>query len=203
MTSAADWLLAVLLAVWFGYTVLANVPALRSRLRRWDWIGLIPDWALFARPRTHDFALLQRELLPDGTITSWREVVVIVPRPWYSFIWHPALGPKRALLAISNQLCNLAEVRARRAAGETRSLGTPGAMSVMTSVPYLLLLECVSAQADPASDAVQFMLLGMTNQAITGRYDLTAGGEVLFASEFHLVTRPGAGHGHLRPRLAG
>lgn len=71
-----SWLVGAVLAAWFLVTILRNLPPLRVAFARRDAARLLPDWALFARPRTADVILLRRDLLRDGTLTSWREVEV-------------------------------------------------------------------------------------------------------------------------------
>lgn len=207
MIVTLEWILAVVLGGWLAISVLGNIPTLGPRLRRQDWIGLIPNWALFARPRMYDVALLQREVLGDGTLTEWRENRVVTPRPWYSFVWHPALGPKRALLAMADQIAGTAAWSRSRAGADATGQGTPGAVGVMLAPHYLMLLDYVSARSHPLATATQFMVVGLEGQAVTGAHDVSAGGLVLFASEFHLVARdavppPDDRRGHDRPRIA-
>ena len=77
-----SWLVGALLACWFLVTVLRNVPALGPAIARRDAVRMIPSWALFAKPQTVDMVLLRRDLLRDGTLTSWREVEMAGPRRW-------------------------------------------------------------------------------------------------------------------------
>lgn len=188
MTVVLTWLFGVVFAGWFVLTVLANVPGLRGRVRRGDWMGLLPNWELFAHPRFYDVVLLSRSVLADGAVTQWREAPVVLQRPWYSFIWHPTLGPKRALLACADRICAAAASQAlppRPRPGQ----GTRGAPHVMMLPQYLVVLNYVSARVHPAATGVQFMFVSLERQGVTGRYDVDAGGAVLFVSEIHRVDR--------------
>ncbi len=187
-----EGILGAVLVVWFVLTVLANIRRLRPALTRHDAGGLLPDWALFAKPRIEDFVLLRRDLLRDGTLTSWRELDIGEERRWYNALWNPGLGPRRARLA-------LASLTARVGAPERRKRwarpgqGTADAIAIMTSVPYLSLLKYVSVRSHPAVHATQFMWVSVRDQALTGRRGEGPVGTVTFVSEFHHVRQAAPG----------
>jgi len=181
-----SWLVGIVLAAWFLLSVIRNIPALQMPIVRRDAGRLVPDWALFARPRTADMVLLRRDLLRDGTLTAWREVEVAGPRRWYNFIWNPELGPRRAALGLASSVVAIAR-RARRAHPRPLGQGTPTALSAMKTVPYLCLLRYLSERSHPAVDATQFMIVAVTGQAITGRYSTAEPGSIKFVSELHCV----------------
>jgi hypothetical protein len=185
------WLVGALLGAWFLITVLRNIPPLRTAIARRDQGRLLPDWALFARPRTKDMVLLRRDLLQDGTLTSWREVEVAGPRRWYNFIWNPELGPRRASLALASTLVSAAN-QDSRTPGRVKGQGTRTALAAMMSVPYLTLVGYLSEQSHSAVEATQFMIMAVPDQAITGRYTPAKPGRVEFVSELHRVREPGA-----------
>jgi hypothetical protein len=164
-----SWLVGAVLAAWFLVSIPRNVPSLRVAFARHDAARLIPDWALFARPRTADIVLLRRDILRDGTLTSWREVEVAGPRQWYNFVWNPELGPRRGFLSLGTILVANAR-RTRRPADEARGQGTRAALTVMAGVPYLTILRYLSERSHPAVEATQFMIMAVEGQAITGRY---------------------------------
>ncbi len=180
-----SWLVGAVLAVWFLLTVLRNIPPLRQAFVRRDAARLIPDWALFAAPRTADMVLLRRDLLRDGTLTTWQEVEVAGPRRWYNFIWNPELGPRRASLALGSIL----GASARRDGGRrgARGQGTATALTDMMTVPYLTVLSYLSERSHAAVEATQFMIVAVPGQAITGRYGSAKPGNIEFVSELHRV----------------
>lgn len=185
------WLVGALLTAWFLITVLRNIPPLRTAVARRDQGRLLPDWALFARPRTSDMVLLRRDLLQDGTLTSWREVAVAGPRHWYNFIWNPELGPRRASLALASTIVAAAN-QDRRPPGQVKGQGSHAALTAMMSVPYLTVLRYLAERSHSAVEATQFMIMAVPNQAITGRYTPAEPGRVEFVSELHRVREPGA-----------
>jgi hypothetical protein len=191
------WLVGALLTAWFLLTVLRNIPPLRAAVARRDQGRLLPDWSLFARPRTRDMVLLRRDLLQDGTLTRWREVDVAGPRRWYNFIWNPELGPRRASLALASTMVSAAN-QDSRPAGPVKGQGSRTALAAMMSVPYLTVLRYLSERSHPAVDATQFMIMAVPNQAITGRYTPAEPGRVEFVSELHRVREPGAQDGPAR-----
>jgi len=189
-----SWLVGTLLAAWLLLTVLRNIPPLSMAFQRHDPVQLLPNWALFARPRTKDMVLLRRDLLGDGTLTRWREVTVAGPRRWYNVLWNPGLGPRRALLALASAILMTANAdrrAGRRAAGQ----GTPAALTTMTSVPYLTILRYLSELSHPAVAATQFMIVAIADQAVTGRYAGAGRAKIEFVSELHRVRAPGGGRG--------
>jgi hypothetical protein len=183
-----SWLVGALLAVWFLITIARNLPPLRTAIAHRDAARLIPDWALFARPRTADMILLRRDLLGDGTLTRWREVEIAGPRRWYNFIWNPELGPRRAFLSLASVITVAAQQRDR---GQRRELGqgTATALTAMTTVPYLTVLCYLSENSHAAVEATQFMIMEMRNLAITGRYTQADPGSIEFVSELHRIRR--------------
>lgn len=195
------WLVGALLTAWFLITVLRNIPPLRGAVVRRDQGRLLPDWALFARPRTSDMVLLRRDLLQDGTLTTWREVTVAGPRRWYNFIWNPELGPRRASLALASTIVAAAN-QDRRPPGQVKGQGSRTALTAMMSVPYLTVLGHLSERSHAAVEATQFMIMTVPNQAITGRYTPAEPGRVEFVSEMHRVREPGtlAGPARGEPR---
>jgi hypothetical protein len=186
--------IGLFLGGWFVVTCLANfVPAkssLRARLGRHDVVGLIPDWALFVRPRVVDVLLLRRDVLGDGTLTTWREVEIAGPPHWYNFIWNPELGPNRAFLALADRA-----LRNARRQSELQWIipgqGTKSAIPDMLTVPYLAMLKYVSENSGPFVAATQFMLMEVRDLAITGSYGVSEPGAILFVSEIHAVVQGG------------
>jgi hypothetical protein len=186
-----SWIVGALLAAWFLITVVRNLPPLRAAFLRHDAGRLIPDWALFARPRTADMVLLRRDLLRDGTLTSWQEVEVAGPRRWYNFIWNPELGPRRGFLSLASIIGTVAR---RDQGGQPQALGqgTRTALAGMTGVHYLTVLHYLSLRSHAAVEATQFMIMAVRNQSVTGRYAADEpASSIEFVSEMHLV-RPGA-----------
>jgi hypothetical protein len=186
MTQVLQWLLAGVLSTWLLATILRNLPWTANWIARRDWMVLVPTWTLFARPRLYDIALLQREILPDGRLTSWREDPVVVERRPWSALWHPQLGPKRALLSLAGGIISGSGRRYEQTRADPGQ-GTRGAGYIITSEPYLVVLNYVSARCHHEAHAVQFMVLGLAGQALSGRYDTSGDGFVLFVSEFHRV----------------
>ena len=186
-----SWLVGALLAVWLLLTVLRNFPRAAGGDSRRDAVQLIPDWALFARPRVEDMVLLRRDLLRDGTLTRWREVdgrrsTAVVQHRLESGPWREA-----SLLALASVIVGTAR-RDRRAHQQPAGQGTATALAAMFTVPYLTFLRYLSARSHPAVAATQFMIVTVADQAITGRYAATGQAAIEFVSELHRV-RPADG----------
>ena len=184
MSGAVSYVVGGILAVWFGLAVLATSRAVGDHLTGPDQADLLQPWDLFAKPRVADLILLRRDILKDGTLTSWREVDVSGPRRWTDFAWNPDLRARRAYLGMARDLVTATrEASPDQPAGE----GTRGALDAMTTRPYLGILRYVSARSHPAADATQFMVMRVRNLAVDGKYDSEGSARVAFVSEIHAV----------------
>jgi len=132
---------------WFLLSLLVHAPKFQVFIRRMDWFCLIPEWRFFApRPGQHDFHLLYRDRLRDGSITEWTELTPISKRPWWAFLCNPGKRGKKALLD------------AVIALGQSLAADD---QSLKLSIPFLTLLNCVSSvPRSSASECTQFLVLG-------------------------------------------
>jgi hypothetical protein len=142
------------------------VPKLKSHVRKWDVFALVPQWNFFApRPAQHDYVLLYRDQLKDGTMTDWAQVATIPPRPIWSMIWNPRKRDNKALFDIATDLA--AHIRRSVAAVEL-------------SVPYITILSYIS-------EIPRFGPTGLT-QFLLMRSQVTSEStnhEILFLSRLH------------------
>lgn len=124
-----------------------------NRLRTLDLFNWLPFWNFFApRPGTLDFHLLYRDQLPDGVLTSWREIPLGQQRRWHDFLWNPRRRLKKALFDA--------------AGGIKRKSAREDGPDVRITVPYLLLLTYVSGlpRIYPAVKT-QFLVMASTPAA--------------------------------------
>jgi hypothetical protein len=131
---------------WILLSVLVYVPKLQTFIRRWDWFALIPEWRFFApNPGQHDYHLLYRDKLRDGSITDWTELTPTKERPWWGFVWNPG---KRGNKALFDAVATLAKHM------------TAGDQSMELSIPFLTLLNYVASVPRPsASEYTQLLVL--------------------------------------------
>jgi hypothetical protein len=184
VSDAVSYVIGGLLAVWFGLAVLATSRMVGGHLSRFDPADLLQAWDLFARPRVADLILLRRDVLKDGTLTSWRELDVSGPRRWTDFAWNPNLRARRAYLGMARDLVSATRNAPRdQPTGE----GTRGAITAMTTRPYLGILRYVTARSHPAAEATQFMVMNVRDLALNGRYDDAGSARIVFVSEIHAV----------------
>lgn len=184
MSDIVGYAIGGLLAAWFGLAVLATSRVLGGHLTGLDPAELLQPWDLFARPRVADLILLRRDVLKDGTLTAWRELDVSGPRQWIDFVWNPNLRARRAYLGMARDLVSVTRNAPRdQPAGE----GTRGAITAMTTRPYLGILRYVTARSHPAAEATQFMVMSVRNLALNGPYDDAESARIAFVSEFHAV----------------
>jgi hypothetical protein len=132
--------------LWLGVSAVAQLglqPV--QRLRRMDFLGLVPIWTFFApNPATGDVYLVYR----DDACRRWTEIIVRQPRSWRAGLWNPDRRAAKALFDIYTELSQTSRVARSRDA-------------LQLSVPYLTLLAFVSGEAarQPGASATQFMLL--------------------------------------------
>lgn len=154
---------------WFGLSVLQQME--RTTLaRKVDPTSMaIPNWRFFAPvPARHDFNVLHRDRLADGTVTSWREEELAVPRSTTQVLWHPRRRVEKALFDVASELFQVSErVDDRRA--------------IQLSVSYLSLLNHVTHRVPhhPGTTAVQFLV------ARSAAYEDDVPPQLLFLSEWH------------------
>jgi hypothetical protein len=147
--SLSDIIVSLLFGIWFLASVLVYVPSLKPHIRTWDLFALIPQWNFFApRPAQHDFLLLYRDRLQDGSITDWTQVASIAPRKMWTVIWNPWKRDNKAFFDAVTDLA--AHVQ-----------NSPSTLEL--SVPYITILNYISGlpRFGPAS-FTQFLLMRST-----------------------------------------
>ncbi|MBK1787263.1 hypothetical protein [Prauserella cavernicola] len=162
---------------WLGLSVvgqkLFRAPGRRSW---WDKLYLlIPDWRFFAPdPGIHDFHLLYRDELEDGSLTPWKEITSVEERRWSHAFWHPHRRVEKCIFDISKELTKFIE--------ECHRDPDRPVESVQVSVPYLTLLAHVTEQSHaPATTCTQFLV------SISAGYDEHDEPRAIFLSALHPV----------------
>ena len=148
MRSAGEFGLMTALLLWFLASAVAQVRTPRAQsIRRYDRWGLLPTYNFFApSPGLHDCELRMRDLLADGTLTSWRPLPVGSARRWWHGLFNPTKREKKTLL--------MAVGLVLRSCGDG-----PGRQRVTSSPPYRLLLDVVVANADQTAVGTQFCVI--------------------------------------------
>lgn len=143
-----------------------------DRVKRADAFALLPLWTFFApNPGQSDYHCVYRDQFPDGTLGEWKELPLTEPRKPYSFFWNPEKRSKKVLSDVVASL--VTDVASQR-------LGHP---DVMVTVPYLLLLNVVSAQPGSGGALRQFAVVE------TYGFIPTGAPRALLSSIFHSVAR--------------
>lgn len=168
--TAGRWGLYGLLAGWAGLTVFQQADRPHWLQEKVDPTAMgIPNWRFFApTPGRHDFNLLYRNKLADGSLGGWREHSVGVPRRLVQMVWHPGRRLEKAQFDAITQLFQLTDRLADR-------------RRVQLTVPYLALLNFVTNEAEHGADAVevQFMI------AHSAAHEESVEPKMLFLSEWH------------------
>lgn len=176
LRTARRWGLYGLLGGWLGLTVFQQADRPHWLQSKVDPTAMaVPNWRFFApTPGRHDFNILVRNRLPDGSLTPWREHTTGVPRTLTQMVWHPARRMEKAVFDAISQLFDIAD-------------RVPDPRHLQVAVPYLALLNYITHQPDhrPTATALQFMI------AHTAGYDETVDPKFLFLSEWHALAPAG------------
>lgn len=161
----------VLLAAWFGLSVLAQFNGAATRaVKGYDVFSLLPRWTFFARPGFSDNHLMYRDLLPDNSFTPWREVLPPEKRTLGKALWNP---DQRCRKAFSDAVDLLMHLRK-----------TDPQQPLALMVPYLAILGYVASQPhDPRATATQFALLR------TGGFLADAKPRLVFRSDWNTIAQ--------------
>ncbi|QWF82484.1 hypothetical protein [Amycolatopsis sp. CA-230715] len=160
------------LGSWFAATLLSQDPFRKfPGARRYDPTGAaIPDWRFFApRPGMHDYHLLVRDELPDGSVTDWREVLPVEQRAPRHFFWY---ANRRAEKVVADSVVGIV--------GFTKEEGRKKE-DIQLSVSYLTILNYMTYQEEHHNDAkrTQFLI------AASAGYDESEEPLMLFLSNLH------------------
>lgn len=168
--TAVDVGLGLCFAAWFAASCLRQFPGEKvDRWCAWDVVGILPVWRFFAPvPGPFDFHLLYRDRGADGVVTDWTEFQPVPRRRWSTMVWNPDKRLRKAMLDLSQELA--------------RAQSKQPPEQIMLSVPYLVLLQFISA-LPRAAPVAQTQFAIMVSEG--AEYD--AAPAVLFLSSFHAV----------------
>ncbi|WP_019806229.1 hypothetical protein [Saccharomonospora halophila] len=170
LRTAGRWGLYGTLATWYALTVCQQAdrpPALAKRL---DPTAMaIPNWRFFApTPARHDFNVLYRDELADGTRTPWREHEIVAERTLPQMLWHPVRRMEKALFDVASELLKATE-------------SVPDPSRIPLTVSYLALLNFATNQVPHHPDAVRVQFL----IAQSAGHDERVEPRMLFLSDVH------------------
>lgn len=162
------------LASWFAVSTVTQLPAIRRHVDRFDTSGmLLPSWRFFAPwPAMHDLDLLVRDLLPDGSVTPFRDVTVVAERRWHHSVFHSNRRHEKGVFDVCQATLQLA--------------GKWPLHRLQLSLPYLTILNWVTHGCGHHPDAVRTQFLIGRSAA----FDETVEPDFLFASDFHDLRAP-------------
>ncbi|MFC4001142.1 hypothetical protein ACFS2C_07715 [Prauserella oleivorans] len=176
LRTGTRWGLYGSLGTWFALSVCQQAGRPHPLGTKLDPTTMaIPNWRFFApTPARHDYNVLYRDKLADGTLTSWREQEITKERTLLQMIWHPGRRMEKALFDVASDLL------------KATGVVTEGTRIQLT-VGYLALLNFVTNQVEHHPEAVQVQFL----IAQSAGHEESVEPRMLFLSEFHaLDTRP-------------
>jgi hypothetical protein len=158
-----------LLAIWFGFSILAQFDSPAARLARdHDAFSLLPRWTFFASPGFSDSHLVYRDQLPDNSFSAWREILPEDKRTLGKALWNPA---KRCRKSITDTVDLLIQIRK-----------TDPQQALAPTMPYLTILNYVIALPhDPQAPATQFMVVR------TSGFLTDSKPRLVFKSDWHTI----------------
>jgi hypothetical protein len=165
--SVVGLIAVVLVSLWLLATIAYQYGPFHGPLGRFDRFKLLPSWCFFApSPARRDNHIIIRDLLLDGTISSWSPVSFIPPRALHHVIWHPAKRPRKILRDAAKTI----KLTQRRATSKD---------VVQCSLPYLIILHyCIQHSRAENAVARQFAIIETSGRE--GRRIW-----ITFISEFH------------------
>lgn len=169
--TAARWGVYGLFTGWFGLSVLQQMdkPELGRKVDPTSMA--IPNWRFFApMPARHDYNVLYRDRLSDGTVTNWREEEIALTRNLRQVMWHPNRRLEKALFDVASELFRISK--------EIKD--TP---RIKLTVPYLALLNYVTNKVGHGDGAVEVQFL-IANSA---GHEEEVEPRMLFLSEWHAL----------------
>ena len=167
--------LVIFFSLFFLISVLYQFFSLRKKIRKYDYLNIIPTWTFFApNPVKHDYHLLYRNK-ENNNVSKWKEVPLIKKKNNFSFIWNPERRIKKSLLAIANSLG--LEIRNYKKLHDK----LPNASYLVSSVAYQTCLNIVLEAPISKKVERQFMIV-QSKGMITDEKP-----EIILISLFHKI----------------
>ncbi|GAA3664297.1 hypothetical protein [Microbacterium marinilacus] len=163
-------LVAIPLTLWGLATIVTQLGRGGKIIRSCDPTGLIvPDWRFFAPfPAEHEYHLLYRDELADGTTTPWQEVNFGQHRRLIHLVWAPHRRMEKGLFDATSELLRVTD-------------STDDMRIIRLSTSYLALLNVVTHHVDHPSQArrTQFLVIR------AAEYEPSLIPDPMFMSELH------------------
>jgi len=165
-------LLFCFFGTWFIISVLNQAfPKVKNKVSVIDPFSLIPQWNFFApNPGMHDFHLLYRDKLKDGSITELKEFPICEARKLINIFWNPN---KRESKVLSDIVVNFTEISIRFPDNDSASI---------ISIPYLIILSQIS-QSHYTESATHRQVIIVQFEG----YKNSKPPDIVFTSAFHSV----------------
>lgn len=168
--------LRIIMASWATLTIANQVGRAKKTVTTVDPTGLfIPDWRFFAPvPATHEYRIMVRDQLTDGSMTSWNEHDLGLERRSSHTFWAPHRRMEKSVFDVTTEL-----LRAGENATETQH-HNPWSV-IRSSTGYIAMLNEVVHRAlhHEQAESTQFLLVR------TAEYDDSAPVEPVLTSEMH------------------
>jgi len=171
MASIWNYIVAVILSLWFGASVIHQFsPNWWCRLVRSDLFGLLPHWSFFAPNPAHEDTHVVYRDLQNGEWCAWIVLTARGNRGRWRWFWNPNRYPRKA----ANDLINGLRRSGQKLEHSPRS--------IILSNSYVGLLQWVAAQSrNPGVTHRQFAIV--TSNGFGSERPL----DLLFLSESHRV----------------
>jgi hypothetical protein len=160
--------LSFVFGLWFALSVIRQFRLpIMDWITRYDILGLVPSWRLFApRPMRVDYKVMRRFSTDAGPRTKWHDPVIDPHTNRWRIIWNPHRRGRK----ITGELGKLM--------GTAAFADWPVSMRLQHGL-YVALLSRVSADAPREANAVQFGII------VHRKFDPEYPSYPLFVSPFH------------------
>lgn len=163
-------LIAAPLILWSAATIATQLGRGQRQIRSFDPTGLIiPDWRFFAPfPAEHEYHLLYRDELSDGSTTVWQEINFGQRRTLLHLLWAPHRRGEKGLFDATSELLQVADA-------------TDDLAVIKLSTSYLALLNVVTYHVTHAPEArrTQFLVIR------AAEYEPSVIPDPMFLSDLH------------------
>jgi hypothetical protein len=169
--TVARWAAYTFFAGWYGLSVLQQMEKTKLARKVDPTSMAIPNWRFFAPlPARHDYNVLHRDRLRDGTVTEWREESLATPRSISQVLWHPRRRVEKTLFDVASELFQV-----------SKEIDDP--RRIQLTVSYLSLLNHIANRVPHAdeTESIQFLV------AHSAAHEERVEPQLLFLSEWHAL----------------
>lgn len=145
-----NYFLIIFFSFWLIVTIVNQFDsAVSQKFKKADVFNMIPKWTFFApNPATNDLHLMFRELDNDGSVSDFKEYIVLKRKHIISTFFNPTKRAKKTLQDLVRGL------------SKSCISGSINERNIKVTFNYIALLNFLTqAEKKPTTKAIQFMII--------------------------------------------